>query len=261
MGSRGGRVQDREPRFGDAAGDERVEHGPRALSSEGRRRVLVGAGMADDRDRRDVGVGVEGGGNVVEDGLARGRDLGGLRPEVDPLDDGRLASNLNRGVVRAAVVVVGPVVGLRVVRTHVLGVHDAVPVVVEIGAAVRIFEAVPVLRMVRAEVVGARNGIGIGIGSGGRGLRLATGRRGGGRTRGQRENAEEPQRRRHPTSLRREPRDVTEGLAGHHAGARGLTSMLDAHASPYRSRRPTRATKVLASAVMSASLVSSHSAH
>src|SRR5439155_7220026 len=80
-------------------------------------------------------------------------DVGRVTPEVDPLVDARELLDRRRDLVGAAVVVLVAVLGLGLVRTFVLGVGDAVLVVVRIGAAVLVFELVLILGLVGALVL------------------------------------------------------------------------------------------------------------
>src|SRR6185312_10235592 len=76
---------------------------------------------------------------------------GGL--EVDLVEDLELAlAQDDAALVRAAVLILEAVVGLRLVRALVVLVEDAILVVVRIGAAVLVLEAVLVLGIVRALV-------------------------------------------------------------------------------------------------------------
>ena len=124
--------------------------------------VVVAAlvGVALDLDRAGSRVALQRRRDRVED---RERDrlddrLGRL--EVDLVEDLELAlAQDDAPLVRAAVLVLEAVVGLRLVRALVVLVEDAVLVVVRIGAAVLVLEAVLVLGIVRAQVVDVEDAV------------------------------------------------------------------------------------------------------
>src|SRR6185437_14771458 len=114
--------------------------------------ALVGVPL--DLDQIDLRVAVDRRRDRVEQREGDRFDLVLVGLEVDLVQDLQLPLvDDDLPLVGAAVGVLVAVVGLRLVRTLVVLVQDAVVVVVGIGAAVLIFEAVLVLRMIGTEVV------------------------------------------------------------------------------------------------------------
>src|SRR5690606_27203792 len=137
--------------LGDALGHEVVLHGLGAPLRQVA--VVLGAagvvGVAGDLDAQ-VRVLLEDLERPVE-GAERGAgEIRRVHLEVDALDDAGELLDLLGHLVRAAVAVLVPVHGLDLGRALVVGVGDAVAVVVRIRAAVLVLVAVLVLRLRRA---------------------------------------------------------------------------------------------------------------
>src|SRR6185503_1415708 len=103
--------------------------------------ALVGVTL--DLDERDLRVALEGGGDGVQQRERLGLDVGLVGLEVDLVEDLQLAlAHDDPSLVGAAIVVLDAVVGLGLVGALVVDVENPVLVVVGIGAAVLILEAV-----------------------------------------------------------------------------------------------------------------------
>ena len=113
-------------------------------------RLVVGVALDLELEVREL---LEHRDRLVERLVRARQQVGRADLEVDALDDAGELLHLRRDLVRAAVLVLVAVLGLRLVRALVLRVGDAVAVVVRIRAAVGVLEAVLVLGLVRALVV------------------------------------------------------------------------------------------------------------
>src|SRR4051794_10011083 len=114
--------------------------------------ALVGVTL--DLDQVDLRVAVDGRGDGVEQRERHRLDLVLVGLEVDLVEDLQLALvDDDLPLVGAAVGILIAVVGLRLVRTLVVRVEDAVVIVVGIGAAVLVLEAVFVLGIVGTKIV------------------------------------------------------------------------------------------------------------
>src|SRR5262249_49934269 len=124
-------------------------------------------GVALHLDRRELGVVLQRLGDRVHDLHRFGEDLGAPRFEEDLLEDHDVvALNDDVPLVRATVVVLVGVERLRIVRALVVPVGDPVVIVIGIGAAVGVFEAVLVLGIVRALVLFVGDAVVIVVGIG-----------------------------------------------------------------------------------------------
>src|SRR5439155_142124 len=155
--------------------------------------VLLGAahvvGVAFDADPLHLRVGLHLLGDAVHQRLGAAGDAVRAGVEVDVLGqldlaagDGHLAARVGAAVavvvdLGAAVVVLEAVLVLGLVGAFVELVGDAVLIVVEIGAAVLVVEAVAILGLRRAQIAGVGDAVAVGVEAAGGDRALAFGRR------------------------------------------------------------------------------------
>src|SRR6187431_1061446 len=114
---------------------------------------------------QEFGVPLQGGRHRFDDRHRLGQDLHAPRGELDLVQDYDVATfDDDAALVRAAIFVFVPVVGLRLHRALILDIGDLILVVVGVRAAVFILEAVLVFGVVRALVVDVEDAVLIVVG-------------------------------------------------------------------------------------------------